>query len=589
MVNRLEKQTSAMNPYTYIREQVIIAIGALADSNFVPGDLDFTNLTIEAPRDPAHGDLATNAALILTKQVGLKPRDIAEFLITHLENLSEVTAANIAGPGFINLHLSDNFWRSQLTDVLIAGTSYGNSNLADGAKINIEYVSANPTGPLHIGHVRGAVYGDALANLLTKVGYDVCKEYYINDAGVQIDLLARSVHQRYCEALGDGVQKIPDGMYPGDYLIPVGRAIAKREGDKWHNHLEEEWLDFFRIFAVDAMMDLVRKDLKSLGIEQEIFISENTLHKDGGVERGVEALSKKDLIYTGVLEPPKGNTPEDWEPRPQTLFKSTKFGDDLDRPLQKSDGSWTYFAGDVAYHHDKLQRGFLQMVDVLGADHGGYVKRLKAAVHALSDNQGSLDVRLCQMVRLSRDGKIIAMSKRAGTFVTLKELVDEVGKDVIRFMMLTRRNDAPLDFDFNLVTEQSKDNPVWYVQYAHARISSVLRRVNNESPALSILPTKLCDARLDLLKDSDEINLIKQLAGWPRAVEIAAEAREPHRISFYLSSLASDFHALWNKGNADPSLRFIIEDKRNMALIQGVAIVLASGLAILGVKPVETM
>lgn len=583
-----------MNPFNYIREQVIIAIGTLATSNFLPGDLDITNLTIESPRDPGHGDLATNAALILTKQAGMKPREIAESLIAYLTNLSEVTSADIAGPGFINLRLSDEFWRSQLADVLMTGTSYGNSKLGGGAKINIEYISANPTGPLHIGHVRGAVYGDALANLLTKVGYDVCKEYYINDAGVQIDLLARSVYLRYCEALGDSVQKIPDGLYPGDYLIPVGEAIAKREGDKWHTLFEEEWLDFFRMSAVDAMLDLIRKDLKSLGIEQEVFFSEKTLHKDGGVERCLDALSEKNLIYTGVLDPPKGDMPDDWEPRPQTLFKSTRFGDDLDRPLQKSDGSWTYFAGDVAYHHDKLQRGFLQMINVLGADHGGYVKRLKAAVHALSDNKGFLDVRLCQMVRLSRDGEIVAMSKRSGTFITLKELVDEVGKDVVRFMMVTRKNDAPLDFDFNMATEQSKDNPVWYVQYAHARICSVLRRVNNEMPALSIAPNNLCNAQLELLDDSEEINLIKQLASWPRAVEIAAEVREPHRISLYLSNLASDFHALWNKGNSDPSLRFIIEDEPNitqarMALIKGVAFVLASGLAILGVEPVETM
>ncbi len=583
-----------MNPYAYIREQVILAIGALAETGVVPNDMDFTNLTVEVPRDPTHGDMATNAALILTKQARMKPREIASPLAAHLAELTEVMAANIAGPGFINLRLSDEFWRSQLADVLAAGPAYGNSNIANGAKINVEYVSANPTGPLHIGHVRGAIYGDALANLLAKVGYDVCKEYYINDAGVQIDLLAQSVHLRYREALGEDVGEMPEGMYPGDYLIPVGIAIVARDGDKWRDLPEEEWLDVFRQFSVEAMMDLVREDLKSLGIEQEVFFSEEGLHKDGGIERGVEALRDKELIYTGILEPPKGKTPADWEPRPQTLFKSSEFGDDVDRPLQKSDGTWTYFAADVAYHHDKMQRGFLNMVDVLGADHGGYVKRLNAVVKALSGHQGSLDVRLCQMVRLSRGGKSVAMSKRTGTFVTLKELVDEVGKDVVRFMMLTHKNDAPLDFDFDTATEQSKDNPVWYVQYAHARICSVLRRVRDALPTLSISPTDLTGADLGSLTDSAELDLIKQLASWPRAVEVAAQAREPHRISFFLNKLASDFHALWNKGNADPSLRFIIEDdprvtQARLALIQGVAFVLVSGLAIMGVKPVEVM
>ncbi len=583
-----------MNPYDYIREQVILAIGALADTGVVPTDMDFANLTVEVPRDPTHGDMATNAALILTKQARMKPREIAGPLAAHLAELTEVMAANIAGPGFVNLRLSDEFWRSQLADVLAAGPAYGNSNIAGGTKINVEYVSANPTGPLHIGHVRGAIYGDALANLLAKVGYDVCKEYYINDAGVQINLLAQSVHLRYREALGEDVGAIPEGMYPGDYLIPVGMAIVARDGDKWRDLPDEKWLDVFRKFSVEAMMDLVRKDLESLGIEQEVFFSEEGLHKDGGIERGVEALRDKGLIYTGILEPPKGKTPADWEPRPQTLFKSSEFGDDVDRPLQKSDGTWTYFASDVAYHHDKLRRGFLDMVDVLGADHGGYVKRLNAVVKALSGHQGTLDVRLCQMVRLTRGGKTVAMSKRTGSFVTLKELVDEVGKDVVRFMMLTRKNDAPLDFDFDKATEQSKDNPVWYVQYAHARICSVLRRARDALPTLSISPTDLTGADLSRLINSAELDLIKQMANWPRAVEVAAQAREPHRISFYLNKLASDFHALWNMGNADPSLRFIIEDdprvtQARLALIQGVAFVLVSGLAIMGVKPVEVM
>ncbi len=583
-----------MNPYAYIRAQVIEMIGGLADDGVVPAGMDFANLAVEAPRDPSHGDVATNAALVLTKQARMKPRDIAAPLAERLAGLEAVTAADIAGPGFINLRLADDFWRDRLGDVLAAGPAYGDSDIAAGTKINVEYVSANPTGPLHIGHVRGAVYGDALANLLAKVGYDVCKEYYINDAGVQVDELARSVHRRYREALGEDIGAFPEGMYPGEYLIPVGKAIAERDGEKWQDLTEADWLADFRGFAVDAMMDLVRADLAALGIEQEVFFSEESLHKEGGIESGVASLRDRGLIYTGVLEPPKGKIPEDWEPRPQTLFKSSEFGDDVDRPLQKSDGTWTYFAADVAYHHDKLQRGFLQMVDVLGADHGGYVKRLNAVVKALSGGEGSLDVRLCQMVRLLRGGEVVVMSKRAGTFITLRELVDEVGRDVVRFMMLTRKNDAPLDFDFDAATEQSKDNPVFYVQYAHARIRSVLRRAADELPELDLSVQSLGGADLGRLTDSAEMDLIKQLAAWPRAVEIAAQAREPHRIAFYLNELASNFHALWNKGNADPSLRFIMSDdpavtSARLAMIQGVAFVLASGLAIMGVEPAESM
>ncbi|MDP7545715.1 MAG: arginine--tRNA ligase [Alphaproteobacteria bacterium] len=583
-----------MNPYAYIREQVIAIVDALAETGVLPAGLDLSNLAVEAPRDPSHGDMATNAALVLTKQAGMKPRDIAAPLAERLAALDQVEAAEIAGPGFINLRLSDNFWRARLRDVLAAGPAYGDSQIAAGEKINIEYVSANPTGPLHIGHVRGAVYGDALANLLAKVGYDVCKEYYINDAGAQVDVLARSLHLRYREALGEAIGEIPEGMYPGDYLVPVGQAMATRDGDKWRDLAEADWLGEFRHFAVDAMMDLVRGDLASLGIEQEVFFSEASLYRDGGIDGALAALQEKGLIYTGVLEPPKGKTPDDWEPRPQTLFRASQFGDDVDRPLQKSDGSWTYFAADIAYHHDKVERGYSEMVDVWGADHGGYIKRMVAAVRALSDERGHLDVRLCQMVRLLRGGKVVAMSKRSGNFVTLRELVDEVGRDVVRFMMLTRKNDAPLDFDFDAALEQSKDNPVFYVQYAHARIHSVLRRVADELPDLPLDLETLAGADLERLTDSAEIDLIKQMASWPRAVEIAAQAREPHRIAFYLNELASDFHALWNKGNAEPKLRFIMAEDRaatqaRLALIQGVAFVLASGLAILGVEPLEAM
>ncbi|HJM94085.1 MAG: arginine--tRNA ligase [Alphaproteobacteria bacterium] len=583
-----------MNPYAYIREQVVTTVGALADDGVLPAGMDFANLAVETPRDPSHGDVATNAALVLTKQAKMKPRDIATPLAERLANLEVVEAAEIAGPGFINLRLSDNFWRQRLVEVLVAGNAYGDSQLAGGEKINVEYVSANPTGPLHIGHVRGAVYGDALATLLAKVGYDVCKEYYINDAGAQVDVLARSVHLRYREALGEDVGEISEGMYPGDYLIPVGQDIAKRDGDKWRDLAEADWLSEFRRLSVDAMMDLVRADLASLGIEQEVFFSEESLHRDGGIDSALATLQEKDLIYTDVLDPPKGKTPDDWEPRPQTLFKASQFDDDVDRPLQKSDGAWTYFAADIAYHHDKLERGYKQMVDVWGADHGGYIKRMNAAVRALSNDQGHLDVRLCQMVRLLRGGEVVRMSKRAGNFVTLRELVDEVGRDVVRFMMLTRKNDAPLDFDFEVAMEQSKDNPVFYVQYAHARIHSVLRRVGDELPDLAFDPESLAKSDLGLLTDSAEMDLIKQMATWPRAVEIAAQAREPHRIAFYLNELASDFHSLWNKGNAEPGLRFIMEEdagttQARLALIQGVAFVLASGLGIMGVEPVDAM
>ena len=583
-----------MNPYAYIREQVIAMVGGLADDGILPAGLDFSNLAVEAPRDPSHGDVATNAALVLTKQARMKPRDIAAPLAERLAGLAEVDAAEIAGPGFINLRLSDDFWRARLGDVLAAGPAYGDSDVAAGEKINVEYVSANPTGPLHIGHVRGAVYGDALANLLAKVGYDVCREYYINDAGAQVDVLARSTYLRYREALGEAIGEIPEGMYPGDYLVPVGQAMAARDGEKWRDLPEADWLSEFRRFSVDAMMELVRHDLASLGIEQEVFFSEDSLHRDGGIDSAVAALEKKGLIYTGVLEPPKGKTPDDWEPRPQTLFKASEFGDDVDRPLQKSDGSWTYFAADIAYHYNKVERGFRQMVDVWGADHGGYIKRMTAAVRALSDDEGQLDVRLCQMVRLLRGGEVERMSKRSGNFVTLRELVDEVGRDVVRFMMLTRKNDAPLDFDFDVAMEQSRDNPVFYVQYAHARIQSVLRRVAEELPELPTEPEFLAKADLGRLADSAEMELIKQMAGWPRAVEIAAQAREPHRIAFYLNELASAFHALWNKGNAEPALRFIIAadpavTQARLALIQGVAFVLSSGLAIMGVEPVDAM
>ena len=583
-----------MSVFASFRDHIRQAIEALADAGDLPAALDTGNLSVEPPRDRSHGDLATNAALVLAKQAGMKPRDVADLLLPRLAALDSVVEAAIAGPGFINLRLDDDFWRARLQDILAAGPAYGDAEDGEAGKINVEYVSANPTGPLHVGHVRGAVYGDALANLLRKAGHEVCKEYYINDAGTQVDVLARSAHLRYREALGEAIGAIPDGLYPGDYLIPVGRAIAEQDGEIWRNADEADWLPHFRRQAIDAMMDLIRRDLADLGVRHDVFTSEQSLYDDGHVARALKTLEGKGLVYVGVLEPPKGKKPEDWEPRPQTLFKSTAFGDDVDRPLKKSDGAWAYFAPDIAYHFDKYQRGFDQMIDVLGADHGGYVKRLQAAVRALSEERATLDARLCQLVRVLRNGEPVRMSKRAGDFITLRDLLDEVGRDVVRFFMLTRKNDAPMDFDFAEVTAQSKDNPVFYVQYAHARICSVFRNVAADFPDLKCDDESLRAADLSALVDSSELALIRQLATWPRQVETAAQAHEPHRIAFYLNELASSFHALWNKGNENPSLRFIIRDdpvatKARLALLRCVALVIASGLAIMGVEPAQEM
>ncbi len=583
-----------MNIFAHFRDLVVSCLRTLEADGVLPAGLDCARVTVEPPREAAHGDIATNAALVLGRAAGMKPRDLAARLAELLRRAGEIAEVEVAGPGFINIRLAPAFVRARLRDVLAAGHDYGNSDIGAGRKVNVEYVSANPTGPLHVGHCRGAVFGDALAALLEKAGFEVLREYYVNDAGAQIDVLARSVHLRYREALGEDIGEIGEGLYPGDYLKPVGAAIAARDGDKWRDRPESDWLETFRRVAVEAMMERIRDDLAALGIQQDVFTSERELHARGEVERALELLEARGLIYTGVLEPPKGQLPEDWEPRPQTLFRATRFGDDVDRPLRKSDGSWTYFASDIAYHLDKFERGYASMIDVWGADHGGYVKRMKAAVAALTEGRGELDVRLCQMVRLFRGGAPVKMSKRAGQFVTLRDVVDEVGRDVVRFIMLTRRNDAPLDFDFVQVMEQSRDNPVFYVQYAHARACSLMRKAARELPSLDLDPKALMEADLELLSEDGELDLIRTLAGWPRQVESAALAHEPHRIAFYLYDLASRFHVLWNKGNEDPRLRFIIADepelsRARLALVQGVATVIASGLAIMGVVPVEEM
>lgn len=584
-----------MNLFETFRENVVAIVSDMIAHNRLPEGLSLERINVEPPRDPSHGDLTTNAAMVLAKPAGMNPRELATQIAEALKPLASVEGVEIAGPGFINVRLSTSFWHEQIRDVLKQGVAFGASELGKGQKVNIEYVSANPTGPLHVAHARGAVTGDALAALLRKAGYDVTTEYYINDAGSQVDTLARTAHLRYREALGENIGDIPDGLYPGDYMIPVGKDLAERDGDKWQKADEAEWLPEFRSFSVEKMMDLVRDDLKCLGIEQDVYTSEKALVDAGAVEKAFTALEEKGLIYVGELEAPKGKTPdEDWEPRPQTLFKATEFGDDVDRPLKKSDGSWTYFTNDIANHYDKYRRGFTQMIDIFGADHGGYVKRMKAATKAISGGEAELEIKLCQMVHLMKGGEPMRMSKRSGNFVTLRELIDEVGKDVVRFIMLTRKSDTQMEFDLQKVTEQSRDNPVFYVQYAHARCHSVLRNALEALSVDRIEDLNLADVPLDRIDDPAELELIRTMANWPRIVEGAAQAQEPHRIAYYLNDLATHFHGLWNKGKDDARLRFIHEDDRELtmarlALIQSVALVIASGLAVFGVTPVEEL
>ena len=583
-----------MNLFRHFRDIVAAEIGELARAGALPAGLDTSRIAVEPPRDPDHGDISTNAAMVLAKPAGMAPRALAEKLVERLKRRPEVVTAAPAGPGFINLRLADGFWHERLAEILRAGPAYGDARLGAGKPVNVEYVSANPTGPMHVGHGRGAVVGDALAALLEKVGFAVTREYYINDAGAQVDVLARSAYLRYREALGESVGAIPEGLYPGDYLKETGRALAERDGRKWLGAAETAWLPAVRDFAISEMLALIRGDLAALGVRHDVFTSERAIVAAGAIERALATLEGQGLVYVGTLEPPKGMLPDDWEARPQTLFRSTQFGDDVDRPLKKSDGSWTYFAADIAYHLDKYRRGFADMIDVLGADHGGYVKRVAAAVTALSGGKAALDVKLCQLVNLFDKGAPVRMSKRAGTFVTLREVVDEVGKDVFRFVMLTRRNDQALDFDYAKVVEQSKDNPVYYVQYAHARARSVLRHAAEQFPAAQLRPESLGAAPLQRLTDPAELALIRHLASWPRLVESAAETHEPHRIAFYLQELAAAFHGLWNKGKDDSALRFIMSDApeltmARLTLVQAVAFHIASGLKVFGVEPVEEM
>jgi len=585
-----------MDVFAGFHGRVLAAVQQLKHDGVVPPEASTEGITLEPPKDASHGDLATNAAMVLAKAAGQPPRALAERLVPLIAVDMQIDAVKIAGPGFINLTLAQAFWPSVLRMVLEQGESYGRSALGKGEAVNVEYVSANPTGPMHVGHTRGAVFGDALANLLAFTGYAVTREYYINDAGAQVDALARSVYLRYREALGEDIGEIPEGLYPGDYLKPVGRALADIHGKELLAMPETKWLPIVRAAALQSMLAMIKDDLAALGIHHDVFFSERSLTEGprDQIAETIEDLRKEGLIYKGRLPPPKGKVDEDWEDREQLLFRSTAFGDDQDRPLVKSDGTYAYFAGDIAYHRDKFRRGFKTMIDVFGADHSGHIKRMKAAVAALTGGEADLDIKICQLVRLFRAGEPVKMSKRAGTFVTLREVVDEVGAGPVRFMMLFRKNDAPLDFDFAKVTEQSRDNPVFYVQYAHARASSVLRNASDVFPNLDLEEGALARSDLGRLTDEGEIALMRRIAQFPRIVEAAAVAHEPHRIGFYLYDLAADFHGLWNRGKDLPQLRFIYESDRELtrarvALVAATKRVLASGLGILGVQAMHEL
>jgi arginyl-tRNA synthetase len=594
-----------MNVFALFTAHVRAAVESVAAAGAFPQPPDLERIVVEPPRDAGHGDLATNAAMALAKDAGMKPRELAERLAAELGQLPEITKVEVAGPGFINMTLDPSVWRQALRAAILAGPDFGRSDLGKAEPVNVEYVSANPTGPMHVGHCRGAVFGDALANLLAFAGYAVTREYYINDAGAQVDVLARSAFLRYREALGEDIGAIPEGLYPGDYLKPVGEALAAEHGRALNQMPEEKWLPVVRAKAIDMMMAMIRDDLASLNVRHDVFFSERSLIEGGEsgeenlVAETIATLRDEGKVYQGRLPPPKGAVDQDWEDREQTLFRTTDFGDDVDRPLLKSDGSYTYFANDIAYHKSKIARGFHNLIDVWGADHGGYIKRMKAAVAAVGGTGATLDVKLIQLVNLMRNGEPVKMSKRSGDLVLLREVVDEVGVDAVRFMMLNRKNDAPLDFDLAKVIEQSRDNPVFYVQYGHARGQSIFRNAREVIPSLPEADEErrkaLAKARLDdALTDPAELSLIRRVGMYPRLVEAAAASHEPHRVAFYLYELASEFHALWTKGKDAPHLRFIIHNDpqrtlAHLALVQGVVTVLASGLAVLGVGAPDEM
>jgi arginyl-tRNA synthetase len=573
-----------MNIFTIFEDQITIIYQDLSDAGQVMAGADLSRVAVELPRDETHGDLACNVAMVLAKQVSAKPRDLAGLFAEKLALHKDVAQVEIAGPGFLNITLNEGRWGSEVATIL-ADQNYGRSELGNGQAVNVEFVSANPTGPLHAAHARGAILGDVLANLLAFTGYDVTREYYVNDAGAQVDVLARSAQLRYREALGEDGVVIADGLYPGEYLKDVGAGLVERHADTLLALDEAEWLPLIRSFAIEQMMASIKADLVEMGIQMDVYSSERALVDSGTVSQSIDKLAEMDLVYRGVLEPPKGQLPEDWEPREQLLFKASEFGDDVDRPLQKSDGSWTYFASDVAYHMDKLSRTGGSMIDIWGADHGGYVKRMKAATEAISGQKNMLDVKLCQLVSLLDKGTPVKMSKRAGTFVTLKDVMDAVGADVMRFIMLTRRSDQTLEFDYARVTEKSRENPVFYVQYAHARASSVLRQAEGQ-PVMGAAAGRLVDIH--------EVRVIRQLASFPHMVKSAALSHEPHRIAFYLIDLASLFHGLWNAGRDNSELRFICDNddeltSARLALVSATRGVISQGLSLMGITALEEM
>ena len=587
-----------MNPFRHFRDEIAAVLAALAEAGDLPPDPDIGRITCEPPRDAGHGDMATNAALVLARAASAKPRDLAGKIAESLRRLDSVAAVEVAGPGFINIRVADRFWQDRVGDILSAGTAYGDADIGRGEEaVNVEFTSANPTGPLHVAHARGAVFGDALAALLEKAGYAVTREYYVNDWGGQVDILAESLLKRMRQLQGEAVPEAEfEGLYPGREVIDAAEAALKLPPEEQPDPASgsRENLGRARQFAVAYMMDRIRGDLAALGVRHDVFASERALVEAGAVDAAFANLEGRGLIYTGVLEPPKGKLPDDWEERPQSLFRATQFGDDIDRPLKKSNGDWTYFATDIAYHLDKAKRGAVTLIDVWGADHQGYIPRMKAAVAAITGGAATLDVKVVQLVRLIRDGTVVKMSKRAGDVVTVRDVVNEVGKDVVRFVMLTRRNDAPLDFDFAKVTEQSKDNPVFYVQYAHARVHSVFRQAGEALPRLDTRLSSLLNADYATLTNEGELSLIKKLTTWPRVIESAVETHEPHRIAYYLYDIAADFHAHWNRGRDEPELRFLQPDDgpltlSRLALVKAFATVIASGLILFGVEPAEEM
>ena len=581
-----------MNPLALIEADIRKAMERLSALGRIPNGLDLSKVAVELPKDPSHGDVASSVAMVLARPAGMRPLELAQMVAEVLWAADRFDEVAAAPPGFVNMRMRPAFWQATIPAIMRAGKDFSRSNLGEGRNVDVEYCSANPTGPLHVGHARGTVFGDALASILERVGYKVTREYYVNDAGAQVDTLARSLHLRYREYLGEEIGAMPDGFYPGLYLVRTAEALAARDGHKWLGQDEAVWLEALKRFAVDAQLQVIKDDLAALGVQHDLFLSERSLIDDGTMDAALRRLDGLDLLYTGELPPPKGKPQEDWEPRAQLLFRATAFGDDVDRPLKRSNGAWTYFAADLGCHFSKLERGHAWLVDVFGADHGGYTKRMKAAVKALSQGRVDLDVRLCQLVSLMDDGKPLKMSKRAGRIVTMRDVIDEVGKDAMRFMLLTRKNDAPLEFDLAKVVEQSRDNPVFYVQYAHARIRSVFRQAAHRD--LHHVTHDLAHADLTLLVDPAELALLRRTALLPRIVVQAAIHAEPHRIAFWLMELAAELHGLWTKGSEDENLRFLVEgeperSRARLAMLEAVRIVLAQGLDILGVTPVDEL